>query len=149
MDGGGTVRTVIITGLDKLSPLQRPPFSHYYASMARDAMEADIIFVIGSGLGDLHLNTWLGQARRRDPVPPLLFVDHWSGSFRDATDFDWGRKEIEMIQKLRMPFGDCKPINYGTGWNLDQGHSYAIWDKGFRAFLRARSELNHILGELR
>ena len=149
MDGGGTVRTVIITGLDKLSPLQRQPFSHYYASMARDAMEADIIFVIGNGLADLHLNTWLGQARRRDPTPPLVFVDYWPGSFRHATAFDVDRKESEMIHELRIPFKDCRPINYGTGWNLDQRRTYAIWDKGFRAFLTAPSELNHILGELR
>ena len=146
MDGGGTVRTVIITGLDKLSPLQRQPFSHYYASMARDAMEADIIFAIGCGLGDLHLNTWLGQARRRDPPPPLVFIDYWPGSFRYATV---GRKESEMIHELRMPFKDCRPINYGIGWNLDQRRTYAIWDKGFRACLTASSELDHILEELR
>ena len=149
MDGGGTVRTVIITGLDKLSPLQRQPFSHYYASMALDAMSADIIFVIGSGLSDLHLNTWMGEARRRDPMPPLLFVDHWSGSFLHATAFDLGRKEIEMIHDLRMPFKDYRPIHYGTGWTLDEQRTYAIWDKGFRAFLTASSELDHILGELR
>ena len=149
MDGGGTVRTVIITGLDKLSPLQRQPFSDYYASMARDAMEADFIFVIGSGLGDLHLNTWLGQARRRDPPPPLVFVDYWSGSFRHATAFDLDRKEIEMIHELRMPFKDRGLVDYGTGWNLDERHNYAIWDKGFRAFLTASGELDHILGELR
>ena len=121
------------------------PFSHYYASMARDAMEADFIFVIGSGLGDLHLNTWLGQARRRDPPPPLVFVDYWSGSFRHATAFDLDRKEIEMIHELRMPFKDRGLVDYGTGWNLDERHNYAIWDKGFRAFLTASGELDHIL----
>ena len=149
MDGGGTVRTVIITGLDKLSPLQRQPFSHYYASMARDAMEADIIFVIGNSLADLHLNTWLGQARRRDPPPPLVFVDYWFDSLLSATAFRLDRKEIEMIHELRMPFKNYRPINYGTGWNLDQRRSYAIWDKGFQAFLTATSELDHILAELR
>ena len=145
-DGGGTVRTVIITGLDKLSPLQRQPFSHFYASMARDSMEADIIFVIGCGLGDLHLNTWLREARRRDPPPPLVFVDRWPGSFRHAPV---DRKESEMIHELRMPYKDCRPTNYGTGWNLDQRCTYAVWDQGFRAFLTAPGELDHILGELR
>ncbi len=149
MDGGGTVRTVIITGLDKLSSLQRQPFSHYYASMARDAMEADIIFVIGSGLGDLHLNTWLGQARRRDPPPPLVFVDYWSDSFRSATAFGLDRKEIEMVHELRMPFTDHGLVDYGTGWCLDKRRTCAIWDKGFRAFLTASDELDHVLEELR
>ena len=75
MDGGEIMRTTVITGLEKLSLLQLQPFSHYYASMARDAMMADIIYVIGSGLGDLHVNTWLGDARRKNPMPPLVFVD--------------------------------------------------------------------------
>src|ERR1019366_5043629 len=56
MDGSQIIRTAVITGLDKLSRLQQQPLSHYYASMARDALAADIIYVIGSGLGDLHLN---------------------------------------------------------------------------------------------
>ena len=54
MDGSEVMRTAVITGLDKLSCMQQPPFSHYYASMARDALAADIIYVIGSGLVDLH-----------------------------------------------------------------------------------------------
>ncbi len=78
-----------------------------------------------------------------------MFVDYWPGSFRSATAFRLDRKEIEMIHELRMPFKDYRPINCGTGWNLDQQRIYAIWDKGFRAFLTASSELDHILGELR
>ena len=77
-DGGSTVVTPLVTGLDKLSHLQRQPFTHYYGSLARDAMNADIVFVIGSGLGDLHLNTWLKAARRRKRKPPLILVDQLS-----------------------------------------------------------------------
>ena len=90
--------------------------------------------------------TWLGEARRRDPPPPLVFVDYWPGSFRHAPV---DRKEIEMIHELRMPYKDCRPIHYGSGWNLDQRPTYAVWDKGFQAFLAAPSELEHVLGELR
>ena len=148
MDGGKTVRSAIITGLDKLAPLQRQPFSHYYASMARDAMEAEIIFVIGCGLGDLHLNTWLGEARRRDPMPPLIYIDHWSDSLMCTTALELGQKEKEMIHKLRMPFKDYKVSEHGTGWNIDNRGTYAIWDKGFYDFLKAPAELEDILGKL-
>ena len=148
MDGGKTVRSAIITGLDKLAPLQRQPFSHYYASMARDAMEAEIIFVIGCGLGDLHLNTWLGEARRRDPMPPLVFIDYWSDSFLCAASFELGRKEIEMSHTLCMPFMDYGVTEHCSGWNLDKRGTYAIWDKGFSEFLKAQGELENILGKL-
>lgn len=38
-------------------------------------MLADIIYVFRSGLSDLHLNVWLGQARSRSRPPVLVFVD--------------------------------------------------------------------------
>ena len=38
---------------------------------------ADVIYVIGSGLADLHLNTWLHEARTRSPRTPILFIDWW------------------------------------------------------------------------
>lgn len=33
------------------------PYVSLHAAMARDMMQADIIYVIGSGLTDLHLDT--------------------------------------------------------------------------------------------
>ena len=48
-----------------------------------------------------------------------------------------------------MAYKDCRPIHYGSGWNLDQRRTYSVWDKGFHAFLAAPSELEHVLGELR
>ena len=77
MDGSAFIRTPIITGLEKLSRLQRVPFSYYYTAMARDVMRADVIYVIGSGLSDLHINTWLREARSRKPPTPILFIDLW------------------------------------------------------------------------
>jgi hypothetical protein len=32
--------------------------------MARDMVRADVIYIIGSGLGDFHLNTWLEFSRK-------------------------------------------------------------------------------------
>lgn len=75
MDGSETIHTALVTGFDKLGRLQERPLSHFYASMMRDVMRADVIFVIGSGLGDLHLNALLHEARSRQPPTPLLFVD--------------------------------------------------------------------------
>ena len=148
MDGGETVRTAVITGLDKLSSLQQQPFSHYYASMARDAMAADIIYLIGCGLSDLHLNTWLGEARRMNPKPPLIFVDRWHNGFLRHAEYDLDRKIIEMIHTLHMPVKDYGCTTYGTGWSLDKNRTYAVWDKGFLGFLNGPGELDHILGKL-
>ena len=146
MDGSRIVRTAVITGLDKFSRLQQRPLLHYYASMARDAMTADIIYVLGYGLGDLHLNTWLAEARRMKPAPPLVFVDCWPKRFLFGTAFELDRKTIEMLHTLHMRVnyhygGD----EYGSGWTLDKDRTCAIWDKGFLAFLKAPNELNNVL----
>ena len=150
MDGSQIMQTAVITGFDKLSRLQQPPLSHYYASMARDALTADIIYVIGSGLGDLHLNTWVGDARRINPKPPLIFVDYWPEGFLKSMAFRSDRKTEEMLHQLRM----CVNYDYyggdpyGSGWTLDKDRTCAIWDKSFLDFLGAPSELDHVLTEL-
>ena len=149
MDGNQLIPTAVITGLDKLSHLQRCPFSHYYTSMARDAMLADIIYVIGCGLSDLHLNTWLGEARRKNPIPPLIFVDWWPNGFLFDTAFELERKTTEMFHKLRMHVSeDIGGDKYGHGWTLAKDRTCAIWDKGFLALLRAPDELENALAML-
>ena len=152
MDGSQIERAAVITGLDKLSRLQQQPFSHYYASMTRDMMMANIIYVIGCSLGDLHLNTWLNEARRMEPKPPLIFIDKCPDSFLCDTIFEQDRKTKEMFHKLRMymdtPLGDVK---YGSGWTLSRTpkyRNYAIWDKGFFAFLESPEELDDVLTKL-
>ena len=150
MDGSQIVRTAVITGLDKLSRLQQRPLLHYYASMAQDAMKADIIYVLGYGLGDLHLNTWLAEARRMKPAPPLVFVDRWCNRFLYYTAFEFDRKTIEMLHTLRM-LVNCHHYGgdeCGSGWTLAKDRTCAIWDKGFSAFLKAPSELNDVLTKL-
>ena len=149
MDGSHIMRAALITGLDKFSRLQQRPLSHYYATMARDAMTADVIYIIGYGLGDLHLNIWLGEARRMNPVPPLLFIDRWPNNFIDDTAFDFDRKTIEMIHTLRMLVGPSYDVEkHGSGWTLTKNRNCAIWDKGFLAFLQAPGELENVLTEL-
>ena len=152
MDGSQIVRAAMITGLDKLSHLQRRSFLHYYASMARDTMTADIIYVIGYGLRDLHLNTLLAEARRREPVPPLVFIDRWPNCFLYDTAFELDRKTIDMFHTLRMYVSDpYDGVKYGSGWTLSKypkHRNYAICDKGFLAFLKAPTELDDILTKL-
>ncbi len=152
MDGSETRRTSVITGLDKLSHLQHQPFSHYYASITRDAMVADIIYVLGYGLSDLHLNARLREARRKNPKPPLIFVDYWPNSFLEDTAFKIGsdHKTIEMLHALhmRVNYDSYGGDKYGSGWTLAKDRTCAIWDKGFLAFLGAPGELDHILAEL-
>lgn len=99
-DGTGFLRTSVITGLDKLSRLQQRPLSHFYSALARDAMLCDVIFVIGSGLADLHLNTWLHEARSRTPRTPILFIDLW----RDGFD----RQLLRLDAKLSRLFHSLK-----------------------------------------
>jgi len=149
MDGSQFMRTAAITGLDKLSRIQQQPLSHYYASLARDAMTADIIYVIGSGLGDLHLNTWLGEARRKNPKPPLVFVGWWPNSFLEDTASKVEPLTMEMLHSLRMLVNQYYGgVRYGSGWTLAKDRTCAIWDKGFLVFLGAAGELNHVLARL-
>ena len=148
LDGGCTVVTPLITGLDKLSHLQRQPFSHYYASLAHDAMNADIIFVIGSGLGDLHLNTWLKAARRRKQKPPLVLVDRLSHSELAHPPHEWDPKFISMIHDLLMPLHAGSAKRYGTAWSVGADHTYAVWEDGFLSFLEAPDELQYVLEQL-
>lgn len=149
MNGSEVIPTAVITGLDKLSCMQQQPFSHFYASMARDAMVADIIFVIGSGLADLHLNTWLSDARRRNPVPPLIFVDRWHDGFLRSTADALDRKVIEMLHALQLHMHiDGWGTRHGDAWILDKNRTCAIWDQGFLAFLCASDQLDHVLNEL-
>lgn len=145
MDGTSILRTPILTGLEKLSRVQQRPFSHYYSLMARDAMQAGIIFVIGSGLADLHLNTWLSEARSRNPKPPLLFVDYWPNGFEGDTYFENDRKTIELFHRLDVQITERQSGTRSGDWIVSQDRTAAIWDKGFQAFLNAPDQLETVL----
>ena len=161
MDGGSTIRTPIITGLDKLSSLQQMPFSYYYSCLSRDAMAADVIYVIGYGLDDLHINTWLKEVRWwRDPKPSLLFISRWKESFKDVLNkpaccFSPSErsKEQEMIHNLyTLRFEKDKYSQHGD-WHFVKKYdckfwNYAIWDKNFLEFLNAPDQSDSILRRL-
>jgi hypothetical protein len=149
MDGTSFMRTSVVTGLDKLSRLQQRPLAHYYAALARDMMRADIIYVIGSGLTDLHINTWLREARAARPAAPIIFVDFWPRPFLEATAWEYGRKEIQLFHDLNvLARGPMGGIRRGAGWTISPDRTSAIWDRGFQKFLNAPDELSAVLGEL-
>lgn len=140
MDGSEVMRAPIVTGLDKLSRLQQRPLPYFYAALMRDVMEADIIYVIGAGLGDLHLNTLLAEAREKPNPAPLLFIDWWDGGFdpNDLTD----RKPVEMFHTLRIHIGGIYfPIKIGE-WLVSADKTAAVWSGGFQSFLRETAQHN-------
>ncbi|MEP9400573.1 SIR2 family protein [Sphingomonas silueang] len=138
LDGSQVHRSAIVTGLDKLSRLQNAPMSYYYTSFARDALAADVIYIVGYGLGDVHLNNWLHQARAGSPRPPLVFIDYWREGFARSSAFNENdHRLLEMWHELRMPLGyqPGQDDHSHDGWTLDGGATCAVWDRGLRAFL--------------
>ncbi|KRA97943.1 hypothetical protein ASD83_12815 [Devosia sp. Root685] len=149
MDGTGYMRTAVITGLDKLSRLQRSPMSHYYASFARDVMSADLLVMVGYGMGDLHLNSWISAARRKGGAPPIVLIDKWDQPFLRASAHEWGRRETAMLHEFRINArGYAGGTKFGTGWTLATDGESAIWDRGFDAFLDSPEEFGEALRKI-
>lgn len=151
MDGTGLARSAIITGLDKLGRLQQSPYASYYSGLSRDAMEADVIFILGSGLADLHLNTWLEAVRRAKSRLPLVFVSYWGGSteeFYSTIHFEQdNERDIALFHDLRIdllnvPESQLKALD---GWTIDANRSAAVWADGFQSFLANPSALQQAM----
>ena len=150
MDGTQVQPSCIITGLDKLSRLQQSPFSYYYQGFFRDVMEADIIFVIGSGLSDLHLNSCLREARLRNPQVPIIYIGYWPGAdmcFYSQMMFEHGDLETSIFHDLLMDFNHVNSSAFKAtdGWTLDSKKTGAIWADGFQNFLNNQNALDKIL----
>lgn len=149
MDGTQVARSPIITGLDKLPRIQQRPFCHYYAALAQDLMTADVIYVIGSGLTDLHINTWLHEARSKHSPTPLLFVDYWPKGF-SAERFEMESKSITLFHSLNVHTHELLERDYRAvgGWTISEDGSAAIWDQGFLKFLAASDALEDCLNAI-
>ena len=149
MDGTQVMLTPVVTGLDKLSHLQQSPFAHYYATLASDSMAADLFIIAGYGLSDLHINTWIGQSRRRNNKPPLILVDYYKNGFVADTKFETSTKTAEMVHSFRMPTGDSDTLTtLKEHWIVDREHACAIWDGGFYGFLQAPNEFHRVVAML-
>lgn len=146
MDGSTIQRTSIITGLEKLGRLQQNPYAYYYSEFSRDAMAADVIFVIGSGLADLHINKWILEARLANPEIPIVFIGFWKdGEIRDGSDF-----EVSLIHELRIEvcgyFKDQKDWN---NWTIFKKNNAAVWKSGFQSFLDQSDDLTELLDQIK
>jgi hypothetical protein len=150
MDGTDLMRGAIITGLDKLGRIQQLPFASYYAGFAREAMEADVILVIGSGLSDLHLNTWLKNARRFKPSTPLLYVGYWPGEASDLYSkfhSDNDHLEITLFHDLQIDLAHIHESAFKAleGWTVDRKGTAALWADGFHSFLNEPNAFANVL----
>jgi hypothetical protein len=141
MDGTKFMPTAVITGLDKLSRLQQRPLSYFYSALSRDAMTADVVYVIGSGLADLHLNTWLKEARSGTPRTRLIFVDFFSGGLRKAL-WTVNAKMVRLFHSLDVHISDrMSGRQIAPGWTVTDDGTAAIYDAGFQSFLKAPGDL--------
>lgn len=146
MDGTGVARSSIVTGLDKLSRLQQSPYAFYYAGFSRDVMEADAIIVLGSGLADLHLNTYLKAARRARPDLPILFVGYW-GRFYNSIYFDLDDRNVSLFHDLRVDLFNVREGQFRAvdGWTVDAQGTAAVWADGFQSFLNKPAALQQVM----
>jgi len=151
MDGSTVDPTAIITGLDKLSRLQRQPFSYYYSSFNEDVLRADIILIIGYGLGDLHLNSWIREARLYSPRTPIILIDFWPDGFMDSAAYnETDRKLSEIWHELKMALGyePHRDFHGIPNWTLDYKKSCAVWDNGFKSFLDNQKSFEEVISLL-
>ena len=151
MDGSSYYPSALVTGFDKLTRIQKPPLSHYYASLVRDAATTDLIMLIGFGLTDLHVLAALADARLRHPSPPLIIVDHFEHGFA-PTMWNIDTKHIEMLHALKMRILDAYSgvaANRGPpGWTIAADGLCAVWDSGFLPFLNNLDQLPNVLNRL-
>lgn len=150
MDGTFVARSSIVTGLDKLSRLQQSPYTFYYAGFSRDVMEADVVIVLGSGLADLHLNTYLKAARRARSDLPILFVGYWGREqedFYSSIHFELGDRDISLFHDLRIDLFNVREGQYRAvdGWTVDAQGTAAVWADGFQSFLNKPTALQQVM----
>ena len=153
MDGTHIERGAIITGLDKLGRLQQSPYAFYYSAFSRDAMEADLILVLGSGLADLHLNTFLKAARRARPDVPILYVGYWGREaldFYSTIHFELEDRDIALLHDLGIDLVSVaeKQFKADDGWTVDARGKAAVWADGFQSFLLAPEAFTKVLLKL-
>ncbi len=145
MDGTQFERTPIITGMEKLGRLQQNPYAFYYSQLPQDIMEADIIFIIGSGLGDLHINKWLREVRLKTPKTLLILVGYWN----DDESFDMSDFDVSLVHDLNImdSFHHSKKEIWND-WSLYRNNHAATWNKGFGSFLTKVDQLDELIDQL-
>lgn len=151
LDGTQLERSAIITGLDKLGRLQQAPYLSYYGGLTRETVEADLIIVLGSGLGDSHLNSCLLQARRTYPPTPIVYVGKWNeGDLQEALRHDPTDQTVAMVHDLRIDVGGRGEMKFEAypGWTINERTKSAVYTKGFYGFLEDPATFAQVLTEI-
>lgn len=151
LDGTQIETSAIITGLDKLGRLQQSPFLSYYGGLTREVNEADLIVVLGSGLGDLHLNSCILQARRGKSPTPIVYVGWWKDEdLREA--IRWGPSDqiVAMIHDLRIDLGRDGQMQYDVypGWSINTDSRAGVYAGGFYKFLEDPTTYSKVLEKI-
>ena len=134
MNGGEVKLSAVVTGLNKLARLQSFPFNYYYSSLGHDLIESEYVIIAGYGMGDIHVNKWLLEARLANPDLKVIIVDKFSPTFLGNLD----RRLIELIHMVRIDFfGNPGNLQKGPSmdWTLVPSSRAAVWSGGFQAFL--------------
>ncbi|MFG0859219.1 hypothetical protein [Pseudomonas sp. CJQ_13] len=151
LDGTELERSAIVTGLDKLGRLQQSPYLYYYSGLARDVVEADLIIVLGSGLGDYHLNSYLREARRSAEPTPLIYVGYWKEEgdelFEALNSVQTDHSEA-VIHQLRVGQNSDIKFDAYRGWTTNSVAKIAIYTNGFYSFLKDPDSLDCVLQDI-
>jgi len=113
-------------------------------------MEADLILVLGSGLADLHLNTFLKAARRARPDVPILYVGYWGREaldFYSTIHFELEDRDIALFHELGIDLVNVAEARFKAddGWTVDARGKAAVWADGFQSFLLAPEAFTKVL----
>jgi hypothetical protein len=95
-------------------------------------MQCQLILVIGYGFLDLHINSWIREARLRKV--PLSFADRWDSDLLD-TDVPFSRQSRLIESVLRINLRCAVRMANHQQLILVPGAQAAIWDGGFRSLL--------------
>jgi hypothetical protein len=111
-------------------------------------MRCDVIYVIGCGLNDLHLNNWMHEARSRRPRAPIIFVDLWEDGFANVIGLVEA-KLLRMFHSLKIEISDdFRGSSPAPGWTVSHDRTAAVWDRGFQEFLNSPNTLHEVLHDL-
>jgi hypothetical protein len=110
----GTLYTAMITGTHKEHKIALLPYAAYYSWLAQAVLRSSRLVVVGYGVGDLHITSWLTTAARHHVGPDfrMVIIDRFSGQppdrilelFAYAAGFEDG---IELEPALNpLPFHD-------------------------------------------
>lgn len=104
------ILTPIISGYNKATRISYEPFLSLFNAFSYDVSNADLLIVVGYGLGDQHMNNLLNKRN-----PPILYIDYKNDA-KSKIDF------IERVSKQSKNF--IKRLNLKDAYINDDGCEY-------------------------